>query len=157
MVDGDVVKKYKFQSTLPAWGATLTPACLSSPITISIHAPRMGSDVSLRPFYRLPLHFNPRSPHGERQEKDQSEWVTIPFQSTLPAWGATTSLSRYHSAFCISIHAPRMGSDKDNTVSVILTQKFQSTLPAWGATYLYRHGRSNAKFQSTLPAWGATK
>ena len=35
----------KFQSTLPAWGATDLPLCFRSCYTISIHAPRMGSDL----------------------------------------------------------------------------------------------------------------
>ena len=33
-----------FQSTLPAWGATLTPREKNGSRYISIHAPRMGSD-----------------------------------------------------------------------------------------------------------------
>ena len=34
----------KFQSTPPAWGATKKHTIISEIITISIHAPRMGSD-----------------------------------------------------------------------------------------------------------------
>ena len=55
-----------FQSTLPARGATRTgisPHCISS---ISIHAPRTGSDVILPMPDTQSTHFNPRSPHGER-------------------------------------------------------------------------------------------
>ncbi len=42
---------------------------ISTVVLISIHAPRTGSDV--RPFVLLccVCHFNPRSPHGERQRK----------------------------------------------------------------------------------------
>ena len=43
------LSKYKqrlFQSTLPVWGATVTSSNMSSAITISIHAPRVGSDNS---------------------------------------------------------------------------------------------------------------
>ena len=56
---------------------------------ISIHAPRMGSDTRIA--------FSNAAP--------------IPFQSTLPGWGATAQ--RHQAAFhdIISIHAPRMGSD----------------------------------------------
>ena len=61
-------------------------------LVISIHAPRMGSDRSLsRSSYRT-LHFNPRSPDGER----------------LAASLRLRFVSR------ISIHAPRMGSDREN-------------------------------------------
>ena len=57
----------KFQSTLPAWGATSGIRAWYTFRGISIHAPRMGSDLA------------------NRQQKKQFEI----FQSTLPAWGAT--------------------------------------------------------------------
>ena len=57
---------------------------------ISIHAPRVGSDLD--------------------------EWVVTltanVFQSTLPVWGATTFVQRWQVISLISIHAPRVGSDK---------------------------------------------
>ena len=37
---------YAFQSTLPAWGATITLFYIYSTFSISIHAPRMGSDLT---------------------------------------------------------------------------------------------------------------
>ena len=103
-----------FQSTLPVWGATpcVTQSC--SPSHISIHAPRVGSDglLRMRLFQtkknfnpRSPCgerlfnrfchlygrrYFNPRSPCGERQLMDAETWITPE----------------------ISIHAPRVGSDK---------------------------------------------
>ena len=55
------------------------------------------------------------------------------FQSTLPAWGETSSRSGH------GTQSP-----------------FQSTLPAWGETYSMRLDRGNFSFQSTLPAWGET-
>ena len=56
-----------FQSTLPAWGATLEhhPSFQIS-FLISIHAPRMGSDKKTQRNAAGILDFNPRSPHGER-------------------------------------------------------------------------------------------
>ena len=56
-----------FQSTLPAWGATHIEPPQSASNIISIHAPRMGSDVD-----------------ASTIQQNQDE-----FQSTLPAWGAT--------------------------------------------------------------------
>ena len=78
----------QFQSTLPAWGATKAAPPIDIPTTISIHAPRMGSD----------------------------EWAgkvgeAYQFQSTLPAWGATNLKDAVKFFDRISIHAPRMGSD----------------------------------------------
>ena len=77
-----------FQSTLPARGATYGLIKIYSETTISIHAPRTGSDTP------------PRHERG----------FTI-FQSTLPARGATCGAwwtgSIHHP---ISIHGPRTGS-----------------------------------------------
>ena len=83
------VLKSKFQSTLPAWGATEMAHRQLSQHQISIHAPRMGSDQRGRLRIRCRCYFNPRSPHGERRWNTQ-DWK---FE------------------FRISIHAPRMGSD----------------------------------------------
>ena len=37
---------YKFQSTLPVWGATARAEELAEIFAISIHAPRVGSDYA---------------------------------------------------------------------------------------------------------------
>ena len=60
--------EYKFQSTLPVRGATAASIFASNIPSISIHAPRAGSDslAGFRLFLR-PRYFNPRSPCGERQ------------------------------------------------------------------------------------------
>ena len=55
-----------FQPTLPARGATLYLQTSSKRAIISTHAPRTGSDVIVTPKAFCTLHFNPRSPHGER-------------------------------------------------------------------------------------------
>ena len=104
---------------------------------ISIHAPRVGSDLQV----------------GATAEKSTR------FQSTLPVWGATApgkselcaagyfnprspcgerpcGLSMRASTNYISIHAPRVGSDHTLTPWGKEVQKFQSTLPVWGATSL---------------------
>ena len=79
---------------------------------ISIHAPRTGSDPLFVLVIKSDVHFNPRSPHGERQ---------------LPP-------AQNHLSAAISIHAPRTGSDHINEVERPRIGGFQSTLPARGAT-----------------------
>ena len=101
----------QFQSTLPARGATSRRRHASLRRSISIHAPRTGSDWSRSPspaqrFISIhaprtgsdqwcvrtgspPSNFNPRSPHGERR----------------------AALRVLHVIRRISIHAPRTGSD----------------------------------------------
>ena len=79
----------------------------------------------------------------------------------------------------ISIHAPRVGSDRSSRYQCLLPGAFQSTLPVWGATGLTPvliywvpisihaprvgsdrghdlHKVRHRAFQSTLPVWGAT-
>ncbi len=81
--------------------------------------------------------FNPRSPCGERQKKDRKFCPLLKrFQSTLPVWGATWVTEQCNTVFrcfnprspcgerpdfsrwvgaarsSVSIHAPRVGSDK---------------------------------------------
>ena len=58
-----------FQSTLPARGATDVVQLKVVYRRISIHAPRTGSDSAQRQGAPICAHFNPRSPHGERQRK----------------------------------------------------------------------------------------
>ena len=60
--------------------------------------------------------------------------VILSFQSTLPAWGATIGGGAMNAAELISIHAPRMGSDRHAINVFQAIKRFQSTLPAWGAT-----------------------
>ena len=82
-----------FQSTLPARGATTDGDAQAPPRKLSIHAPRTGSDCTLADVVRGTADFNPRSPHGERQERRVHH--------------------QRHDH--ISIHAPRTGSDQIKT------------------------------------------
>ena len=101
----------KFQSTLPARGATLQKISTGKMELISIHAPRTGSDATMRKLSRGVPNFNPRSPHGERHMAGINTPDDITFQSTLPARGATGGRCLREGKENISIHAPRTGSD----------------------------------------------
>ena len=141
----------RFQSTLPARGATALRQQPRDRLRISIHAPRTGSDT--------PYVCGPRELEG--------------FQSTLPARGATHSTQFKLFGMGISIHAPRTGSDEHGhktadgqpisihaprTGSDVMTLlvmfmpgKFQSTLPARGATGCRRKRFSSAYFNPRSP------
>ena len=56
-------------------------------------------------------NFNPRSPWGERLMIFLLRLFLMAFQSTLPVGGATFVVQVRASKDCISIHAPRGGSD----------------------------------------------
>ena len=104
----------------------------------------------------LSINFNPRSPCGERPVKFLNFWTPWKFQSTLPVWGATSRVFFSFLQDCISIHAPRVGSDSHRTRQAVWRDVFQSTLPVWGATATVEPLSLVAEFQSTLPVWGAT-
>ena len=59
------------------------------------------------------IHFNPRSLHGERPGKLRRSRLHLPFQSTLPARGATYATVKRAGRVHISIHAPCTGSDPE--------------------------------------------
>ena len=102
------------------------------------------------------VHFNPRSPHGERLLENAKKELAKKFQSTLPARGATSGVGDPLFNWRISIHAPRTGSDYHARKAALLTYAFQSTLPARGATLRVPSFLLTQPFQSTLPARGAT-
>ena len=111
----------QFQSTRPVWGATIGVG-IGLPINfISIHAPRVGRD-------------------GTCAAVSRSQQI---FQSTRPVWGATvpaaqlTVIHRYFNprapcgarrrhilcfvaSNCISIHAPRVGRDRQRFLYSLL-------------------------------------
>ena len=78
---------------------------------ISIHAPRMGSDPPIRAKMTTSHIFQSTPPHGERPTWGASSGGSYEFQSTPPAWGATAGVENLQTIKIISIHAPRMGSD----------------------------------------------
>ncbi len=123
-----------FQSTLPVGGATPIVCPFRQRVVISIHAPREGSDESLHRSSHPHPDFNPRSPWGERPEKN--------------------SVKRRKQL--ISIHAPRGGSDCFADTDAESFREFQSTLPVGGATHILNLVMLSYVFQSTLPVGGAT-
>ena len=78
---------------------------------ISIHAPRMGSDSPPLPSTTTNFKFQSTLPAWGATTTFKSNITNGIFQSTLPAWGATKDLVKPCLAEVISIHAPRMGSD----------------------------------------------
>ena len=78
---------------------------------VSIHAPRVGGDGSPIVISVPGCCFNPRSPRGGRHGDADRNPVSILFQSTPPAWGATSMMFAPEVADSVSIHAPRVGGD----------------------------------------------
>ena len=147
-----------FQSTLPVWGATARGKRAAG----------------------LLLHFNPRSPCGERPVAGvPAQPVDGQFQSTLPVWGATLLPAQVFGAVDISIHAPRVGSDgvtleqaeEDKKISIHAPRVGSDCYPAGSEAGRHDFNPRSpcgerqpaatpcalpSTFQSTLPVWGAT-
>ena len=145
-----------FQPTLPARGATQQHPLSGRPERFQPTLPARGATSCHRLLVAFCASFNPRSPHGERQDESGD---------------AVKSTE-------VSTHAPRTGSDI--TSAMMSTRRsFQPTLPARGATRTpiwedlsqgcfnprSPHGerpnvhspqRVGNAFQPTLPARGAT-
>ena len=104
--------RVRFQSTLPARGATGPYGHRRRDLLhFNPRSPRGERRGSVE--RRLPdrYDFNPRSPRGERRVSAPAFSVPRPFQSTLPARGATDEVLPGDTFRVISIHAPREGSD----------------------------------------------
>ena len=96
----------------PRTGSDDDAAIILSDTPISIHAPRTGSDFTSTGLLSSAWYFNPRSPHGERRGCGIWRGGASGFQSTLPARGATYNWYDGEMSDEISIHAPRTGSDR---------------------------------------------
>ena len=101
-----------------------------SRLIISIHAPRVGSDLRCgTATHRWSIYFNPRSPCGERPVPVLHAHHMPRFQSTLPVWGATQRYIQHGRQGAISIHAPRVGSDRRRPCTLSCSQYFNPRSP----------------------------
>ena len=146
----------KFQSTLPVWGATLVSVATEPLLGFQSTLPVWGATWR-RQIFRVPEVF----------------------QSTLPVWGATFNMiktpfdmrisihaprvgsdrppPRQPGAGVISIHAPRVGSDGPEHTGLPGTPDFNPRSPCGERPAVSAFKTSADKFQSTLPVWGATQ
>ena len=133
--DKEEQQRAGFQSTLPARGATSpAPAALRPSPYFNPRSPHGERQIKRRE-HRRNGDFNPRSPHGERHEKPLAvSCGDLIFQSTLPARGAT------HGGFAW------LGADADFN-----PRSPHGERPSWVQTIM-----DAVQFQSTLPARGAT-
>ena len=129
------VQWLSFQSTHPVWGATRkSQGPEPSNQLISIHAPRVGCDLSPHSLGFSSLTFQSTHPVWGATRKAFTIGQIPEFQSTHPVWGATPGLFLHRLSF-----------------------PFQSTHPVWGATPFFGHQAGiYGLFQSTHPVWGAT-
>ena len=98
-------------------------------VEISIHAPRVGSDFSTYSVSGICLRFQSTLPAWGATTGGSRRTKVWKFQSTLPAWGATRLRPRIQLVCRISIHAPRVGSDTCALVSIASARYFNPRSP----------------------------
>ena len=190
-----------FQSTLPVWGATWCGPRTVGMDLFQSTLPVWGATAKYQAMATKAGNFNPRSPCGERRWQRTSITGRLRFQSTLPVWGATRWVHsiaikevyfnprspcgerRFRPAapegekmisihaprvgsdkgpeFCIqiieiSIHAPRVGSDHGSVDEPCADVNFNPRSPCGERQRHRKNVPIWMTFQSTLPVWGAT-
>ena len=168
----------RFQSTLPARGATGQAAAYFRDDRISIHAPRTGSDEkclrtgtttllfqSTLPargattpkniLRRITPYFNPRSPHGERPKHGSTRIPGEDISIHAPCTGSDTERDTLKQQLDISIHAPCTGSDYVEPSGLAVHTNFNPRSPHGERRFIPTTTARSSLFQSTLPARGA--
>ena len=146
-----------FQSTLPGWGATICSLSRSMTVLFQSTLPGWGATRRRQQTVTLRQNFNPRSPDGERLQ---------PVRRYLKAWlnfnprspdgeRPDRSQDRLH-LWQISIHAPRMGSDRPPSQRLTPIPHFNPRSPDGERPTVVYETLALQLFQSTLPGWGAT-
>ena len=150
-------KPKQFQSTLPLRGATNQCDRCGRCSPISIHAPLTGSDPGLGRLIIKFQHFNPRSPYGERQEKEESSKPTKQFQSTLPLRGATGAVPVFFGG-CYDFNPRSPYGERQRKAAIGPNDnQFQSTLPLRGATGVSLYSPSKCSISIHAPLTGSDK
>ena len=102
---------------------------------ISIHAPRVGSDL-------ICLTVCPG--------------LTV-FQSTLPVWGATSTIPPPDRYCAISIHAPRVGSDYSLILTSVQNKDFNPRSPCGERPYSNNIRSAQARISIHAPRVGSDR
>ena len=125
----------RFQSTLPARGATRGLRHKVAVLGISIHAPRTGSDTPCTTTFSPRTDFNPRSPHGERRFPSSLQVYNSTYFNPRSPHGerlvilVTWGLQQYFNP-----RSPHGERPSTSLRGMGVMRVFQSTLPARGAT-----------------------
>ena len=152
-----IVPLYAFQPTLPARGATRNVRRAESAERISTHAPRTGSDCTSAATPLRNPHFNPRSPHGERQSCGRGKRMPKEISTHAPRTGSDQRSHRMRTATQNFNPRSPHGERPSSACPSGTNKRFQPTLPARGATeYTEKYAAFINIFQPTLPARGAT-
>ena len=138
------------------WGATVHIALEVARLGVSIHAPRVGCDLSRQTVQPNLRCFNSRTPCGVRRQVCYHVDNQIGVSIHAPRVGCDGWYGLDLAIVRVSIHAPRVGCDLSALESRSLAVLFQFTHPVWGATWGVWLVVHSWEFQFTHPVWGAT-
>ena len=131
------LKQTLFQSTLPMRGATRIPHHKINEISISIHTPHAGSDVTFSMLLITISNFNPHSPCGERLFSSRYFLLLAHFNPHSPCGERLPISWQWHLRHIyFNPHSP-CGERHAQIQYVLAIRQFQSTLPMRGATTTY--------------------
>ena len=145
----------RFQSTLPARGATVTyQRDANIVINFNPRSPH-GERRCWKTQRRNWRNFNPRSPHGERLRQGVFDFPPV-ISIHAPRTGSDPPRAELPAQVHISIHAPRTGSDHLRADMDEHVRNFNPRSPHGERQVLTGYIPCDIIFQSTLPARGAT-
>ena len=144
-----------FQSTPPAWGATL-PVLVPHDHQPFQSTPPHGGRLQDLFDYNPMLWFQSTPPHGGRLNPEARAIQSYMFSIHAPAWGATSARHQHPRISTGFNPRPRMGGDTPPLQPFISGQEFQSTPPHGGRRGLYQLVFSGKLVSIHAPAWGAT-
>ena len=119
-----------FQSTLPLRGATPEILLRFQVIQFQSTLPLRGATCRRPAAMHRPLHFNPRSPCGERPILSVSRAICDAISIHAPLAGSDVKAYPLSSPSVISIHAPLAGSDSETNKYYLLFRDKNSMFPA---------------------------
>ena len=129
---------------------------LSMEESISIHAPRTGSDCFVMMTVSPIADFNPRSPHGERRTITRSRRQCQNFNPRSPHGERRKRLSTLDTAALFQSTLPARGATNRDCLPARLFPHFNPRSPHGERPAQQPMMQQPAQFQSTLPARGAT-
>ena len=108
---------------------------LLSDVAFQPTLPARGATIAMCAFICRWMHFNPRSPHGERRSPAMPRLSRRNFNPRSPHGERHGRKLVIQARLIISTHAPRTGSDMSMDTKLPMASQFQPTLPARGATH----------------------
>ena len=138
-----------------AWGGDKRRRCDARQLCVSIHAPRVGGDLSVLSPMRMEGMFQSTPPGvGGDAVHNRAAAARAVFQSTPPAWGATRGMYVTLRQTQVSIHAPRVGGDPARGAAGSWRRRFNPRPPRGGRPGRRSAGWCRSRFNPRPPRGG---